>query len=227
MQHSPLYTVLVPVFNEEETVVEVMHKLQKACSDAQVVYVDDGSVDRSLALLEENAKEGDQVLHKPNGGKGSAIREGLQYAKGKYTVIQDADLEYDPAEITLLVEEAEQGGHQAVFGSRFLKKNPNIYKRFLLGNKVLTLIVNILFGSKLTDSYTCYKLLETNLFTSLELEAQGFEMEAEICGKCLKKGIEIQEIPISYTPRTIAEGKKIGWRDALRGLKMMWKVRWS
>lgn len=204
-----------------------MKEIVERCPSAQIVYVDDGSKDKSLELLKASARPQDLVLTKPNGGKGSAIRKGLEAAEGTYTVIQDADLEYDPAEINLLLQAAKSNPGHGVFGSRFLRKNPNIYKRFLLGNKTLTLCMNILFGAKLTDSYTCYKLLPTPLFRGLHLTSNGFELEAEICGRCLKTGIPITEIPISYAPRTIAEGKKINWRDAVKGLLMMLRVRFG
>jgi len=220
-------TILVPVYNEERTLVSIMNALAEKCPDAQIVYVDDGSKDRSKTILHSYARPQDLVLSKENGGKGSAIRMGLEQAKGAYTVIQDADLEYDPAQILLLLQEAKQHTGSAVFGSRFLQSNPNIYKRFLLGNKVLTLWLNILYGSRLTDSYTCYKLLPTPLFQSLKLISRGFELEAEICAKCLRKGIAIREIPISYKPRTIAEGKKINWKDAYRGMMTMFKLRFA
>jgi dolichol-phosphate mannosyltransferase len=218
-------TILVPVYNEERTLISIMNAVSGSCGDAQIIYIDDGSRDRSQTILRSYARSQDMVLAKENGGKGSAIRMGLEHAASDYTVIQDADLEYDPSEIALLLKEAKAHPGMAVFGSRFLKPNPNIYKRFLLGNKVVTAVLNMLFHSKLTDSYTCYKLLPTDIFRSLNLTARGFELEAEICAKCLKKNIPIREIPISYSPRTIAEGKKISWKDAVKGIKMMWNVR--
>ncbi|HVW66373.1 MAG TPA: glycosyltransferase family 2 protein, partial [Candidatus Peribacteraceae bacterium] len=153
------------------------------------------------------------------------IRLGLEHAAGAYTVIQDADLEYDPQEIKLLLDAAKLNPHCAIFGSRFLKKNPHIYWRFLLGNKVLTAWLNLLFGSRVTDSYTCYKLLPTHIFKQLHLTSRGFELEAEIASRCLKTGIDVIEVPISYRPRSVEEGKKINWTDAVKGLLMMWKVR--
>ena len=218
-------SIIVPVYNEERTLATVMSALGAACAEAQIIYVDDGSSDRSLSILQAGARSQDLVLTKENGGKGSAIRTGLSQAAGIFTVIQDADLEYDPAQIIMLLEEAKKHPGSAVFGSRFLQKNPNIYKRFLLGNKVLTLIFNLLYGTRLTDSYTCYKLLPTDLFRKLDLTARGFELEAEICAKCVKNGIPIRELPVSYKPRTIEEGKKINWKDAWRGVKMMVKLR--
>lgn len=220
-------TIIVPVYNEERTLQSIMTAIVDACPEAQVIYVDDGSIDRSLTMLRSNARASDLVLTKQNGGKGSAIRMGLEKAEGTYTVIQDADLEYHPSEIRKLMAEAEAHPQTAVFGSRFMQKNPNIYKRFLIGNKVLTAWMNLLFFASVSDSYTCYKLLPTDLFRSLNLRSNGFEMEAEICAKCLRRKIPIHEIPISYSPRTIEEGKKIGWRDAWKGLKMMAKIRFS
>ncbi|MEQ1849572.1 MAG: glycosyltransferase family 2 protein [Candidatus Peribacteraceae bacterium] len=220
-------TIIVPVYNEERTIVSVMQRLQEVCAHAEVIYVDDGSSDASLKLMQEHARQDtDQVLTKPNGGKGSAIRMGLQEAHGTYTAIQDADLEYDPKEILTLVEIAKETG-QVVFGSRFLQQNPNIYKRFLLGNKVLTGVTNLLFDAKLTDSYTCFKVLRTADFRELDLEARGFELEAEITAKCLKKGWKVHEVPITYKPRTLEEGKKIGWKDAWRGIVMMLRIRFK
>lgn len=220
-------SIIVPVYNEERTLASIMSALGAACPEAEIIYVDDGSKDASLVILQSGAKSGDTVLHKENGGKGSAIRKGLDVASGVYTVIQDADLEYDPSEILLLVEAAKKHPGSAIFGSRFLRKNPNIYKRFLLGNKVLTFILNVLYGAHLTDSYTCYKLLPTNVFRDLHLTARGFELEAEICAKCLLTNIPIIEIPISYKPRTISEGKKINIWDAWKGVKTMLRLRWS
>lgn len=223
----PLLTVLVPVFNEERTLRPLMETLSTACADAQIIYVDDGSQDRSLEILQQHRRPQDLVITKANGGKGSAIRCGLACAKGKYTVIQDADLEYDPAQIPSLLRAAEVMEGSAIFGSRFLRQNPNLYRRYLIGNKVLTATLNLLFGARLTDSYTCYKLLPTKAWRALDLWATGFEVEAEICAQCLRRRIAIQEVPISYRPRTIEEGKKISWRDAWRGLATMVRIRLS
>lgn len=221
----PELTVLVPVYNEERTIAAIMPRIAAACPDAQIVYVDDGSTDGSLALLTAGARSQDRVIAAPHGGKGAAIRAGLAEAQGAYTVIQDADLEYDPAQIRFLLERARSEPGCAVFGSRFLRPNPNIYRRFLLGNKVLTWWMNTLFGSRLTDSYTCYKLLPTPLFQGLHLRSNGFELEAEICARCLRRGIPVVELPVAYKPRTIEDGKKIRWTDAVQGMWMMVRVR--
>ena len=223
---SATLTIIVPVYNEGRTVRDIMQALNRECPDAQIVYVDDGSKDDSLAILRANARSQDLVLTKENGGKGSAIREGLAKATGEYTVIQDADLEYDPSDIARLLQEATGHPGSAVFGSRFLRSNPVLYKRFLLGNKAVTGVLNVLFGSRLTDSYTCYKLLPTALFRSLGLRSRGFELEAEISAKCLRLKVPIREIAIGYKPRTLAEGKKIRFQDAWKGVRTMWAIRW-
>jgi len=222
---QPTLSIIVPVYNEGKTVSEIMDALGRIWPDAQLIYVDDGSKDDSLAVLRAHARPTDTVLTKVNGGKGSAIRMGLEKAEGAYTVIQDADLEYDPADIRLLLEEAQTHPGAVIFGSRFLRPNPNIYKRFLMGNKAMTLTLNVLFFSRITDSYTCYKLLPTDLFRSLGLVSRGFELEAEIAAKTLLKGVKIREVPISYKPRTIEEGKKIRFSDATKGVRTMLRIR--
>lgn len=221
----PELSVLVPVYNEEKTVAEVMRALGDVFPDAQIVYVDDGSKDASLTILKLHARPQDTVITQPNGGKGSAIRRALEEAAGEYAVIQDADLEYEPSEIHFLLAEAKAHPGAAVFGSRFLRPNPTIYQRFLWGNKAVTLALNLLYGSRLTDSYTCYKLLPTDAFRSLDLRSNGFELEAEIACKCLRRGIAIRELPISYKPRTIEEGKKINWKDAVKAVRKMLALR--
>ena len=222
---APDFSILVPIYNEEATLATIIQTLSKECPHAEIIYIDDGSIDQSREILKQYARPQDKVLLPEHGGKGSAIRHGLKEATGTYTVIQDADLEYDPKEISLLLNEAKQHPGTAVFGSRFLKNNPNLYKRFLLGNKVMTAFLNILFGTHLTDSYTCYKLLPTQAFRSLGLNANGFELEAEICALCVKKGIQIKELPISYKPRSIEQGKKIKYKDAWKGMLKMLEIR--
>lgn len=221
----PLLSILVPIYNEERTLGKLSEELHRAEPQAQIIYIDDGSSDASLRVLKERSRPQDLILTQEHQGKGAAVRLGLLKAQGQYTVIQDADLEYNPNEIQTLLDVASVSPGHAVFGSRFLQENPNLYKRFLIGNKLLTALINTLFRGTITDSYTCYKLLPTDLFRSLKLQAQGFELEAEICVKCLKRRIPIKEIPISYQPRSIAEGKKISWKDAWRGLMTIIHIR--
>lgn len=218
--------IIVPVFNEERSLEAIVPRIFAVCDKTtEVIFVDDGSRDHSLEILRRLARPQDQVIEKPNGGKGDAIRTGLSHVHAPYVVIQDADTEYDPAEISQLLTVALASPGSAVFGSRFLKPNPCLYRRFLWGNKVLSAVLSLLFFRRVTDSYTCYKLLPTNIFRSLGLRSTGFEMEAEISAKCLKRGIPVVEVPISYHPRTLEEGKKICFRDAWKGILMMLKVR--
>lgn len=223
----PRLSVLVPVYNESATIVRVMDALTLTLPDAEIIYVNDGSKDDSLALLRAHARKQDIVLTKENGGKGSAIRLGISEAKGGYCVIQDADLEYDPREILTLLDVAVKNSTRVVFGSRFLKPNPNLYPLYLLGNKAITMIANILFFVKLTDSYTCYKLFPTSLLKKFPLRARGFELEAELTAYPLRFGATIIECPISYQPRTFEEGKKINWRDAVKGALTFLRIRFE
>lgn len=223
----PFLSILVPVYNEERTLQRVMEALNHALPEAQVVYIDDGSEDRSLAILRKYVRPSDTVLTKENGGKGSAIRLGIAHATGDYCVIQDADLEYDPIEIRSLLAKATEQPGTVVFGSRFLKPNPNIYPLYLLGNKTLTWILNLLFCGHLTDAYTCYKLFPTKLLKELPLTARGFELEAELAALPLKRKWTIVEHPISYHPRTFSEGKKINWKDAVKGIRAMLQIRFG
>jgi len=213
------------VYNEERTVAAVAERLIGCCPQAQCIFIDDGSTDRTPDVLRFKARPQDRVITTAHAGKGSAVGRGIEHALGAFTIIQDADLEYDPGQIPGLLEAAMRNRGAAVFGSRFLTRNPCIYPSRLLGNKVITLCINILFNAHLSDSYTCYKLLPTDLMRSLKLESTGFELESEICCKCLRRGIPIIEIPITYVPRRIEDGKKIRWYDAIQGLLTAARIR--
>jgi len=178
---TPKLSIIVPVYNEARTLHLIMQKLHDVFhEETQLIFVNDGSKDDSLAILQKHACSSDLVLTKANGGKGSAVRMGIPHAEGKWTAIQDADLEYEPSEILKLLAFAESHPDTVIFGSRFLQENPNIYKRNLWGNKTITAFLNILFKSHLTDSYTCFKLFPTRVLKDFPLTAQGFELEAEL-----------------------------------------------
>ncbi len=226
MKSTLRLSIIVPVYNESRTIVTIVRTLHEIFPDnVELIFVDDGSTDDSLRILRQEMREGDIVLTKENGGKGSAVRFGITKATAPFTVIQDADLEYDPREILTLLHYAEEHPGTIVFGSRFLKKNPNIYKRNYIGNRLITLILDLLFLGTLTDSYTCYKLFPTAILKSLPLHAQGFELEAELSAWPLKLGIHIHELPITYRPRSLEEGKKIRAVDAWRGFCTMLAIR--
>lgn len=220
-ESSPLLTVIVPVFNEEDTVDQVLSRLREApyaYPDQQVVVVDDGSTDRTPNVLEHWAGTPGVVLlrHPRNRGKGAAVRTGLARASGLVTVIHDADLEYDPADLAPLVEPILARECDAVYGSRYLRPDPSLpWTRFRAAVSLMNGIVRTLYGTRLTDVATCYKALTTELYRHLDLQAERFEFCSEVTAKLCRLGVRIKELPIAYHPRTKQEGKKIGWRDAI------------
>jgi glycosyltransferase involved in cell wall biosynthesis len=217
-------SIIIPAFNEAATIKDVIDAVKALKIDKEIIVVDDGSTDGTREILNKTP-DIKAVFHEKNAGKGAAIRTGLVYAAGDAVCIQDADLEYDPADIPSLLERLEKGGVDAVFGSRFLKENPNIYRRYLLGNKFITWLINLLFGTSYTDTYTGYKLIKKNVFDTLSVRSWRYEMEAEISIKLKKMGYKVVELPINYRPRTLKEGKKIGWPDALKGALTALRLR--
>jgi len=221
-------SIIVPVYNEKDTIEEILKKLDKLPIDKEILVVDDGSNDGSRQLISNLKSQISNIkiiFHEKNLGKGGAIQTGLKNSSGDVICIQDADLEYDCNEIPKLFDKFKDNSIDAVFGSRFLKANPNIYKRFLLGNKFLTFLTNLLHGTHYTDTYTCYKLIKKDVFSKLKIVSFRYEMEAEISIKLKKMNFKVVEEPISYAPRTLAQGKKIGWKDAVRGVWTIIKLR--
>jgi len=229
-------SIIVPVYNEERTITNILDVLCRLDLGVkkEIIIVDDGSKDNSKKIIKkyiERAKSKKGVkfkfLTKPNGGKGSAIKKGFKMATGDIVTIQDADLEYDPADYKKLIKPIMDKKQSVVYGSRFLNKQTPLYKSFFLGNKFLTLLTQILYNSKITDMETCYKVFRKDIVKSLNLRANRFDMEPEITAKILKRGIKIVELPISYNPRTIEEGKKINWKDGLQAIYTLfyWKFK--
>jgi len=217
-------SVLIPAYNEQETIAEVLKKISSLPFDKEIIVVDDGSTDSTYQILKAESSRFENlciVRHKQNKGKGAAIRTGIKVATGDYIVIQDADLELDPFDILKLIDAIDKD-HKVIYGSRFLtrKKIPLIS---LLANKFLTLLTNIFFGSHLTDMETCYKLCSSEILKGLKLKSDGFEIEPEITCKILKKGNKIKEVSISYNPRK--KGKKIGWIDGFKAIFTIIKYR--
>lgn len=225
---APLLSIIVPVYNEERTIDALLHRLcDVANHENEVIVVDDGSTDATPRLLAAwKARPGMLLLrHDQNRGKGAAIRTGLRCVHGEITIIQDADLEYDPADFPRLVQVIRSGESDVVYGSRYLTPHARLpMNRFRLGVSCLNYLVRLLYGQRLSDEATCYKAFRTSLLRRLDLKANGFDFCPEVTAKLCRLGHRILEVPISYHPRTKAQGKKIGWRD---GLHAAWTlVKW-
>ncbi len=210
-------TVIIPCFNEERTVVELVRRVRAALPAAEVIVVDDASTDDSVARLRQVKDQLEVKLLQlaTNGGKGSAVRAGLGAATRRWVVIQDADLEYDPGDLLKILVRASRGGLQAVYGSRYASSGPVSGGAWLnyLGVKLLAVLEWILYGRWLSDPHTCYKMVRRDVLQRLRLQSDGFELCAELNSKLLREGMEIPEVPIGYRPRGVDEGKKIGVRD--------------
>jgi glycosyltransferase involved in cell wall biosynthesis len=222
-------SILMPVYNEKKTITDVLELVKAVKMDKEIVLVDDCSTDGTRELLKTMFGEGDDILrvfyHERNRGKGAAIRTALSHARGEYVIVQDADMEYSPQEMTKLAEFAEKTGADAVYGSRFLASRKSTSLPHYMVNKTLTVLTNILFGGSLTDMETCYKMVRTDVMKSLDIKANRFEFEPEVSAKLLKRKVAIKEIPISYRGRSYDEGKKIGWKDGIEALIALFKLK--
>jgi len=217
-------SVVIPVFNERETVERLLRRVREVPLSLEIVVVDDGSTDGTRELLRslDRSLIDALVMHEQNRGKGAALRTGFGHATGDVVVVQDADLEYDPYEIPLLLEPILDGKADAVFGSRFLG-GPHRVLLFWhsVGNRVLTLLSNMFTDVNLTDMETCYKMIRRELLETLPLSANRFGIEPELTARLAQAGARIYELPISYHGRSYAEGKKIGWKD---GVSALWSI---
>jgi glycosyltransferase involved in cell wall biosynthesis len=217
---------LVPAYNEEATLGEVLDRIAALGLDAQVIVVDDGSTDRTAAIAEER---GATVIRQKNAGKGAAIRAAIGVVDGDIAVIQDADMEYDPAEVPELIEPILRGVADVVYGSRLRGGKPQRAYLFwhLVGNRFLSLLTNVLYNTTLSDMETGYKAFRVDVLRSLRLTEDSFAIEPEITGQVCKRHLRIYELPISYYGRTYAEGKKITWRDGFKAVWVLFRVRVS
>jgi glycosyltransferase involved in cell wall biosynthesis len=221
-------SVIVPVYNERNTVVEILRRMRAVDLpiDREFVVVDDGSTDGTRAVLTQLGDSTVKILtHPQNRGKGAAIRTGLQHVTGDLVLIQDADLEYDPDDWQKLIAPVLKGRAVVVYGSRFTGEHRNMLFLHWAGNRALSLVTNLLYNTTLSDMETCYKLFDRSVLDSITLKSDKFDFEPEVTAKVLRKGIRIYEVPISYAGREFDEGKKITWRDGFAALTALVKYR--
>ncbi len=223
-------SVITPVYNERTTVAEVIRRMRavELPLTVEIIAVDDGSSDGSdkvLGALEDSTVR--VLRHQQNQGKGAAIRTGLAEARGDLVLIQDADLEYDPNDWPKLLDPILRGKARVVYGSRFTGERKNMLPLHWVGNRLLSLVTNVLYSSTLSDMETCYKLFDSKVLEGLTIVSNRFDFEPEITAKVLRRGHRIYEVPISYAGREHDEGKKITWRDGISAMRALIRFRFS
>jgi len=225
-------SVIIPVYNENATIRKVLDTVNKVDIPKEIIIVDDGSDDGTRELIVGLSMDGTKkCFHSKNRGKGAAIRTGLEKVTGDIVIIQDADLEYDPREYHRLIRPILEGKAQVVYGSRLLGLPPgrkvgyHFYYTFSFGVKLLNLLTRLLYGTRITDEATCYKVFKTEVIRNIQLKCERFEFCPEVTAKLCKKGYKIHEVPISYMGRTFQEGKKINWKDGIEAIYTLIKYR--
>jgi glycosyltransferase involved in cell wall biosynthesis len=226
---DPLLSVVMPVFNERDTIEEIIRRVLAVPMRIELIVVDDCSNDGTSDRLVDLQRELAFILvQQPrNMGKGAALRRGFEAVTGDIVVIQDADLEYSPEEYPQLTELIRQGRADVVFGSRFLGRHRVFLFTHYLGNRLLTLVTNVLYNTMLTDMETCYKVMRVDVLRSMTLASDGFGIEPELTAKIFKRGYRVYEVPITYDGRGYEQGKKITWRDGVVALWVLLKHRIS
>lgn len=233
-------SVLIPAFNERDTIEETLRRVAQAPIEKEIIVIDDCSTDGTREILRRIAgnhshSDGDSpgegtppirlVLHEHNMGKGMALRTGLEHATGEVVIIQDADLEYDPSDYPAMIAPILEGKADVVYGSRFTRSRPRMRLPNYIANRVLAASASVLFRARITDEATCYKAFRTELIKSIPLTCRRFEFCPEVTAKVLRRGIRILEVPIRYEARTTEQGKKIGWWDGIVALWTLIKYR--
>ena len=220
-------SIVIPIYNERLHLAELLRRVRATPYDKQIICVDDGSTDGTREILAEEARKGDLtvVCLPENQGKGAAVRGGLAQVDGDVVIIQDADLEYDPADYPALLRPIQLGRSKVVYGSRFLGEHKAMYFWHSVGNKFLTLTCNVLFNTTLTDMETCYKVFTADIARGLRLKSDRWGFDPEITAKILRAGHRIYEVPISYNGREFWEGKKIRWHHAFNILLTLLRYR--
>ena len=226
-----LLTVIIPVYNESKTITKILDKVIKTKISKQIIVVDDCSTDNSKKkILNFKSKIYKIIIHKKNLGKGAAIQSAQKFIKGKYTIIQDADLEYNPNDYFKILKRINHKSINAVYGSRVLGKKRYKLKNFtslsrIFFNHILTLLSNIINNQRLTDAHTCYKLFESKIFKKIKLNENGFAFCPEITTKISNLNVKIFEVPISYKGRSYDEGKKISYKDGIEAVYALFKYK--
>ncbi len=224
-------SIVIPVYNEKNTILTLFDQVLAVDLGnilKEIIIVDDGSKDGTVEILNEIKQRHPEivlVIKNKNAGKGDTLRVGFSHSTGDYVIVQDADLEYDPNDYKKLIRALLEENVDAVYGSRFSGNYEHMSTLHYFGNKVLTLITNVLFGVLLTDMETCYKLIPGDFARKVQITSARFNFEPEITAKLLKAGLKIREVPISYSGRKFSEGKKITWRDGITALFTLIKFR--
>ena len=222
-------SIIVPVYNEEKTLLPLLKKVQNVKLlglKKQIIVVNDGSTDKTAEVMKKIKIPGIQInQHDKNRGKGAAIRTAIPHTTGDFVIIQDADLEYDPADYVIILKPLLDGRADVVYGSRFKGVGRAFLFWHYVGNKLLTFITNILYDTILTDMETCYKAFKGDLIRSIPLRSNRFDFEPEVTAKVLKRGVKLFEVPINYDGRNFEEGKKITWRDGVVALVCLIRYR--